>query len=485
MWIDRPASVKTPSRTVVRDALASLILPGLGQALSGRPVRGLGILGLILLMIGLVWWAVSPSAGFTESAIAFKGDRDYLAWLIAPALIWLWNVWDAARPQPPRGWIPFVVASVMFLVFGWQAAEIEPATLTENFDRVLLILRPMLEPDFLRPRAEVREAWVQLIVPCSAEAAPEATNEVRGIHLTLSASCASVGETLTVAGSGVRSDTNVELIWQSPIGDFFPLRDPETQAFRQVTPDAQGNFSATFTVPNAIPPGIDPTLPQEQRLYIRQARPIGGYELSTNGGFVLQGIYETIALALMATTLGTLLAIPISFLAARNLMGANALTLALYVVVRTILNIVRSIESLIIAIVFVVILGLGPFAGMLAVTVHTIAALAKLYSEVIEGIDPGPIEAIRATGADWLQVARYGVVPQIVPAFTAFTIYRWEINVRTSTIVGLVGGGGIGFFLIQWINLSDFRAVSASFIAILVVVQVMDFVSARIRERLN
>ena len=129
-----------------------------------------------------------------------------------------------------------------------------------------------------------------------------------------------------------------------------------------------------------------------------------GYEISLNGLYILQGIYETLALALLATTLGALLALPICFLAARNLMAANPLTYAIYVIVRTLLNIFRSIEALIIAIVFVVIVGLGPFAGMLALTVHTTAALGKLYSEVIEGIDPGPIEAVRATGATWLQV---------------------------------------------------------------------------------
>jgi len=153
--------------------------------------------------------------------------------------------------------------------------------------------------------------------------------------------------------------------------------------------------------------------------------------------------------------------------------------------VRTFLNIVRSIESLIIAIVFVIIVGLGPFPGMLAITIHTVAALGKLYSEVIEGIDPGPIEAIRATGADWLETVRYAVIPQIVPPFTALTIYRWDINVRSSTIIGFVGGGGIGFFLYQWILIGDYRAVSSSFIAIGVVVVILDFFSARLRERLR
>jgi phosphonate transport system permease protein len=228
----------------------------------------------------------------------------------------------------------------------------------------------------------------------------------------------------------------------------------------------------------------DTTKIEEHRIYFQQYIPQGGYRLSTNGAYVFKGISETLALALMATTFAVFAAVPLSFLAARNLMTGNPVTIIIYVVARTLLNFVRSIESLIIAIIFVVIVGLGPFAGMLAITVHSIAALAKLYSEVIEGIDPGPIEAIRATGATWVQVVRYGVIPQIVPPFTAFTIYRWDINVRSSTIVGFVGGGGIGFYLIQWIQINDMRAVSASFIAIAVVVVALDYFSARIRERL-
>ena len=165
-------------------------------------------------------------------------------------------------------------------------------------------------------------------------------------------------------------------------------------------------------------------------------------------------------------------------------MGGNPITLILYTMTRTVLNIVRSIEPLIIAIIFVVIVGLGPFAGVIAMSMHTVAALGKLYSEVIEGIDPGPLEAIRATGGNWLQMVRYAVIPQIVPPFASFTMFRWDINVRTSTIIGFVGGGGIGFYLYQWIIKGDFRAVSSSFIAIAVIVMVLDFVSARVRVRL-
>ena len=463
--------------------LASAVVPGLGQFLSGRRARGLALLGLLAGLIGLVVWAVTPQLP-ALSAIPLKGDPRYGWWLMVPGLLWLWNIWDAAAPAAQRYlWVPSAAAGLMLLVIGAQATQIDLAQLTQHGDRMLLILRPMLRPDFVQTHSEKLEGWVNIEVPCGPN--PPAGQDAQGsLALQLSVGCAAVGDVVTVTGSGFWPDTQAHLIWQSPIGDFLPLRTAEAPEGEAVMADATGSFTTEFTVPNAIPPGIDPNFPQGQRLYIRQERAVGGWELSTNGGFVLLGIYQTITLALMATTFGALLAIPISFLAARNLMSANPLTLALYVLVRTLLNIVRSIESLIIAIVFVVIVGLGPFAGMLALTVHTIAALAKLYSEVIEGIDPGPIEAMQAAGANWLQVVRYGVVPQIVPPFTAFTIYRWDINVRASTIIGFVGGGGIGFFLVQWINLGDFRAVSATFLAILVVVMIMDFVSARVRARL-
>jgi phosphonate transport system permease protein len=127
--------------------------------------------------------------------------------------------------------------------------------------------------------------------------------------------------------------------------------------------------------------------------------------------------------------------------------------------------------------------GLGPFAGIVALTLHSIAALGKLYSEAIESIDRGPIEAIHATGATWLQTVVYAVVPQIIPPFVSFTIYRWDINIRMSTIIGLVGGGGIGFLLIQWMRLLDFKAAGLAVWFIVITVTTLDFVSAEIRRR--
>jgi len=197
----------------------------------------------------------------------------------------------------------------------------------------------------------------------------------------------------------------------------------------------------------------------------------------------IERMVETIVLGMMATIFGIIFSIPVSFLAARNLMSGSGLTMALYYVTRTFLNIVRSIEPMIWAIIAVIVVGLGPFAGIIALTVHSIAALGKLYSEAIESIDPGPIEAIQATGATRLQTIMFAVVPQMIPPFVSFSIYRWDINVRMSTVIGLVGGGGIGFLLVQYIRLLDYRSAGIAVWFIAITVAILDYISAEIRQR--
>jgi phosphonate ABC transporter permease subunit PhnE len=154
-----------------------------------------------------------------------------------------------------------------------------------------------------------------------------------------------------------------------------------------------------------------------------------------------------------------------------------------YYITRTILNALRKIEPLIMVIVFAVWVSIGPFAGTLALALHTIAALAKLYSEQVESIIAGPIEAITATGANRLQTIIYAVIPQVIPPYISFTMYRWDINVRTSTIIGFAGGGGIGFLLNQNIQLLQYRAASAQMLAIAIVVASMDYLSTKLREK--
>jgi len=200
---------------------------------------------------------------------------------------------------------------------------------------------------------------------------------------------------------------------------------------------------------------------------------------------VVSAMIETVFLALMASSLALPFAFLLSFLGARNLMHGNLPGRIAYVVTRALMNVTRSIEPLVWAIIFTIWVGVGPFAGMLALFVHSVAALGKLYSEAIESIDPGPVEAIRATGANFVQVLRYGVVPQVVPAFLSFTVYRWDINVRMATILGLVGGGGIGALLINYQQMAIWPKVGTIMVFITLVVWILDLVSARARERLN
>jgi phosphonate ABC transporter permease subunit PhnE len=154
-----------------------------------------------------------------------------------------------------------------------------------------------------------------------------------------------------------------------------------------------------------------------------------------------------------------------------------------YLGTRTGLNIIRSIEVLIWGLIGVIWVGPGPFAGVLALTVHSVAALGKLYSEAIESISPGPIEALQATGANRLQTIVYAVIPQVLPPFISFTIYRWDINVRMSTVIGLIGGGGIGFLLIQWIRQFQYEAAGIAMWLITITVAALDMISSEIRQR--
>jgi phosphonate ABC transporter permease subunit PhnE len=212
--------------------------------------------------------------------------------------------------------------------------------------------------------------------------------------------------------------------------------------------------------------------------------PVAGAAIFVFGGAVIDWLYEVknpiITLwgpGATGVVLGLLLAIR------SNPKEALPIGNSIYYLTRTVLNAIRSVEPLIMAIVAVIWVGIGPFAGVIALAVHTIAALGKLYSEQVESIMPGPIEAITATGANRLQMIVYAVIPQIIPPYISFTMYRWDINVRMSTIIGFAGGGGIGFLLQQNINLLNYRAASAQMLAIAIVVATMDYVSSALRER--
>jgi phosphonate transport system permease protein len=200
---------------------------------------------------------------------------------------------------------------------------------------------------------------------------------------------------------------------------------------------------------------------------------------------VILATIETIYLALMATLFALPASFVLSFFCARNIVRDHRGMLALYGLLRFVANLTRSIEPLIWAIVFSVWVGIGPFAGMLALAVHTVASLVKQYSEQIEDIESGTVEAIEATGASPLQVVWYAVVPQIILPFLSITIYRWDINVRMATVIGLVGGGGIGTLLVQYQGLAKWHEVGLIVLVIASVVWLMDYLTARIRQAIR
>ena len=199
---------------------------------------------------------------------------------------------------------------------------------------------------------------------------------------------------------------------------------------------------------------------------------------------VIERMVETIFVALLASALALPFAFGLAFVGARNLTRGSLGGKGGYALARLLMNVTRSIEPLVWVIIFSIWVGVGPFAGLLALWVHSVAALGKLYSEAIEDIDPGPMEALQATGARPLAVLRYGVVPQVVPPFLGFTVYRWDINVRMATILGLVGGGGIGDRLIYYQQVGQWPKVGTILLFITGVVWLMDLASSKVRERL-
>ncbi|MGE5676223.1 MAG: phosphonate ABC transporter, permease protein PhnE [Mycobacterium leprae] len=189
---------------------------------------------------------------------------------------------------------------------------------------------------------------------------------------------------------------------------------------------------------------------------------------------------DTFRMAILGSAIGALLAIPFSLLSARNMVKSKAV----YYTFRTIMNLIRTIPDLVLAAVLTGALGLGALPAVLALGIFSFALIAKLASESIEAIDVGPLEAMQACGANRLQQIRYGVLPQVLPQYISYTLYVLEVNVRASTVLGLVGAGGIGQLLMTDLNLGQIHNVGAIVVVLLVAVLLVDFVSTKLRERL-
>jgi phosphonate transport system permease protein len=187
----------------------------------------------------------------------------------------------------------------------------------------------------------------------------------------------------------------------------------------------------------------------------------------------------TISMGIWGTLIAALVAVPLSILASNNMCP-------IWIVqpTRRILDAMRAINEIVFALIFVVAVGLGPFAGVLALFVHTTGILGKLFSEAVESIEPGQVEGIRATGANKIQEVIYGVIPQVMPLWTSFTLYRFESNVRSASVLGIVGAGGIGVSLYQSFGAFQYQKVCAILIILILATGTIDLLSAKVRKSL-
>lgn len=191
----------------------------------------------------------------------------------------------------------------------------------------------------------------------------------------------------------------------------------------------------------------------------------------------IHALWETLAIAFLGTLLGALIAFPFGFLAAKNVIP----NIFAHFAVRRVLDTVRGVDKLIWALIYVTVVGLGPFAGILAIATSSIGELGKLFSEAVEALDRKPVEGVTASGGSPVEAVRFGMLPQVLPVLASQLLYYFESNARQSTIVGIVGAGGLGLHLAEQIRVLEWQKVSFLILMMLVMVGVIDFISSRLR----
>jgi phosphonate transport system permease protein len=212
----------------------------------------------------------------------------------------------------------------------------------------------------------------------------------------------------------------------------------------------------------------------------------------------MRGTIETFAISFMGTLLSATIALAVVFFASRNLIYSGLLyemepkqgwkrtaRLLPYLGAKGLLNVLRTVPEMLWALIFVFIVGLGPFAGVLALGVHTGGVLGKLFGEVLEDVDPQPVESLQSIGANKLQILCYGILPQVLPQFVSYTLYRWEVNIRVAAVLGFVGAGGLGQRIHIAISLFLENQLLTLIIAVYILVTIVDYLSAYLRRKVT
>jgi phosphonate transport system permease protein len=377
------------------------------------------------------------------------------------------------RPSSWRVLLNAVLIAVGVVILGASAriSQIDFIRFIKDAPKAKALVTAFLTPDLLTRDLKTTTVEIAFPIPCGS--ATNAVAVTSGPHLTTSVPCAGVKDTFTLEGFNLAPYAQVAIRWNIPKKGSLTLPYVHT--------DAAGHFSAQLDA-KQIAASVDNTA---SLIQVDTLVPEGKWKISQAVKDVLQAIFVTIFMALLSTSVGTIIAIPLSFLAASNITRHGPMGTTVYYITRSFFNIIRSYDPLVMATIFAFWLGFGPFPGSLALMVVTTASLGKMFSEAVENIDPGPIEAIQATGSNRLQTVVYAVVPQIVPDFVSYIIYHWDINVRISTVIGFVGGGGIGYYLSTQINsMIGYHKAGTAIWAIVMVVWAMDFLSSEVRKKL-
>ncbi len=235
-------------------------------------------------------------------------------------------------------------------------------------------------------------------------------------------------------------------------------------------------FAFAISTLNLDPARIQRGIERSGRLLLAFLQP----DFTTRGRIIASGMLESVTMAAISTVAGFIVAVPVAFGAARNLVPTPV-----YIICRGVIALSRTFQEVIIAILFVVMFGFGPFAGVLTLTFGSLGFFSKLLAEDIEEIDEEQVEAIRATGASWLQLITFAVVPQVLPRMIGLTLYRFDINIREAAILGIVGAGGIGSTLNTSLRRYDYDTSSAIILVIIALVMVVEVTSGWIRKKVQ
>lgn len=371
--------------------------------------------------------------------------------------------------------ISWLVLIIVLVIAYWLSIKVTQPDLIKLViasPKAKQILPQLMTPDLFARDTITSTISIAFPIPCNS--APIAESVSSGPRLLVEPGCAEPLANFTLRGLGLSPNADVKLSWRLP--------NDQAMGLKRIVTDANGGFQETMQAR----PIVATKDGKPAHLEAETSLPTGSTRFSKALKDVVNAMFVTIFMGLLATTIGTILAAPLSFLAAQNITRRGIIGSAVYYFTRMGFNLTRSLEPLVMATIFALMVGFNsPFAGVLALILVTTASLGKMFSESVESIDPGPIEAITATGGNRAQVVLYAVVPQIIPDFLSFIIYHWDINIRISTIIGFVGGGGIGYYLSQSINSFEYHKAGTALLAIVIVVWVLDFLSADVRKRLT